>query len=552
MNQTCKACNTAFDITELDQRFLDKFEVPPPTHCPSCRHRRRLAFNNELNLYWRTCDKTGDKILSNISPEKSHVVYKPQVWWGDKWDALEYGRDFDFNRPFFEQFHELSRSVPHVSVQNNYLLDENAEYTNYAGSSKNCYLIFHADFNRDCYYGYGVKKCESCVDVAYVFDSELLYECIDCRNCYNVRFSQNCLNCSDSNFLRDCIGCKNCFGCKNLHQKEYYIFNVQHSRQDYERIVRDFGLTSRNNIIKLEQRFIEFCRSLPHRYLRTIQTENSFGDQLFNCRDVTESFDVADMRDGRYCYQIYNGAHDCMDMYQFGLGAELVYEGSIIGYNCHFIRFCHMCNEQVADLTYCQDCYHAHDLFGCFGLRHKSFCILNQQYSEHEYHELRERLISHMKKTGEWGEFFPMSISPFAYNETTAFDYFPVTRAEALKSGLKWKDDLDSDTVASELASVPDDITNVTPEILKQSFRCEVSGKSYRIIQPELAFYQKQGIPPPRRCFRERHDARRLRKNPRQLRHAQCDKCKKNIVTSYQEQPRVSIFCESCYQGAFI
>ena len=31
-----------------------------------------------------------------------------------------------------------------------------------------------------------------------------------------------------------------------------------------------------------------------------------------------------------------------------------------------------------------------------------------------------------MKKTGEWGEFFPSSISPFGYNETVAMEYYPI------------------------------------------------------------------------------------------------------------------------------
>ena len=32
-----------------------------------------------------------------------------------------------------------------------------------------------------------------------------------------------------------------------------------------------------------------------------------------------------------------------------------------------------------------------------------------------------------MMITGEWGEFFPSSLSPFGYNETVAQEYFPLT-----------------------------------------------------------------------------------------------------------------------------
>jgi len=37
-----------------------------------------------------------------------------------------------------------------------------------------------------------------------------------------------------------------------------------------------------------------------------------------------------------------------------------------------------------------------------------------------------------MMKTGEWGEFFPASLSPFGYNETVAQEYFPLSREEVL------------------------------------------------------------------------------------------------------------------------
>ena len=41
-----------------------------------------------------------------------------------------------------------------------------------------------------------------------------------------------------------------------------------------------------------------------------------------------------------------------------------------------------------------------------------------------------------MISTGEWGEFFPSSLSPFGYNETVAQEYFPLTREEVLESSF--------------------------------------------------------------------------------------------------------------------
>ncbi len=54
-----------------------------------------------------------------------------------------------------------------------------------------------------------------------------------------------------------------------------------------------------------------------------------------------------------------------------------------------------------------------------------------------------EKIIKHMNempyrdKTGKeyrYGEFFPPEFSPFAYNETMAFDFFPLKRASNRKN----------------------------------------------------------------------------------------------------------------------
>jgi len=56
------------------------------------------------HLYHRDCDATGKKIISNFSPDKDYIIYEQPYWWSDKWDFRDYGKDFDFNKPFFEQW----------------------------------------------------------------------------------------------------------------------------------------------------------------------------------------------------------------------------------------------------------------------------------------------------------------------------------------------------------------------------------------------------------------------------------------------------------------
>ena len=45
-----------------------------------------------------------------------------------------------------------------------------------------------------------------------------------------------------------------------------------------------------------------------------------------------------------------------------------------------------------------------------------------------------------MKKTGEYGEFFPPAIAPVCYNETQGNYYIPLTKEEVLDRGWLWED----------------------------------------------------------------------------------------------------------------
>ena len=96
------------------------------------------------------------------------------------------------------------------------------------------------------------------------------------------------------------------------------------------------------------------------------------------------------------------------------------------------------------DVFYSEACFNCSDIFGCYGLRKKSYCIFNKQYSKEEYNSLKEKLIEKMEKDEEWGNFLPYSLSPFAYNEAIVNEYMPLSKEEALKEGFRWQDNIPS------------------------------------------------------------------------------------------------------------
>ena len=119
-------------------------------------------FRNERRLYHRKCDFGDKNIISIYSQDKPHRVYDQKGWWGEDWDPLEFGSDFDFSKGFFEQFEELLKKTPLLNLSN--AVSENCDYTHNATRNKDCYLLFCASFNEGCLYSYFMQDNHDCLD----------------------------------------------------------------------------------------------------------------------------------------------------------------------------------------------------------------------------------------------------------------------------------------------------------------------------------------------------------------------------------------------------
>lgn len=554
MQKSCSQCSATFEITQEDLAFIEKLSpefggkkelIPPPTLCPDCRLQRRMAQINQLNLYQRKCDLTGASIISNHHPSSPYTVYRQDLWHSDKWDPLQYGRDFDFSRPFFEQFQELSLAVPRPNLFTGYEFDENSEYTNHAGKNKNCYMIFDSDENRDCYYSYSINHCVNCADCYRVRKSELCCECIDCVQCYGSAFLQDCENCSDSLFLKNCIGCKHCLMCSNLRNKEYYVENKRVSPEEFEKIRA--LLTSHARLQSARARFNKLKLEFPQKYIHGTQNENVVGDYLVQCKNAYQCFDSESLWDCRYVYQGFMPLKDCMDIHECG-EAELLYESSVSGYAVRNCAFTSYTLGTASDLLYSQHCPHTQHAFGCIGVTRKQYCIFNKQYAKEEYERLVPQIIAHMRTTGEYGEFFPVTMSAFGYNQTLAQDYYPMTEDDVKKRGWAWFDEEDvREQYLGPKQEIPDAIKDAHDDIVEKIFLCDVSGKPYKFIPQELALYRQLQLPLPRARFMDRHRARMGQRNPRTLYECECGKCRKKIQTTYGPDRPEKVYCEECY-----
>ncbi len=547
LNLKCRVSGKNFVITEWEQDLLRRMKLPLPTLCPDERLRRRLAHRNERRIYKDKCDLTGNPIISLYSSDKPYKVYSQDVWWSDDWDPKEYGRDYDFNRPFFEQFHELQLAVPRFSLMN--MKAENSEYCNITTSNKNCYLVFGGDFNEDCMYDGFCFHSQDLYDTYWVEESRLSYELIDCVKMYESKYCRNSQNCRDSAFLFDCRSCSNCAFCVGLRNKEYHIFNKKYSKEEYETKMKEYDFGSYSAVERMKAEFDKFRLGFPHKFANLVNVENSFGDNLVNAKNAYNCFDISgpaeDLKD---VYLAGWGIKDAASSDHVGHeGCELFYEmlGSISGVNCAYGSFVWHAN----DTRYCDTiAQNSHDLFGCSNMKKASYCILNKQYSKEDYFEMRARIIEHMKSTGEWGEFFPMNISPWAYNETVANDLFPMNREEVSEAGLNWVEEEEKEIENGE--KIPDSIDDVGDDILSKNLVCEKSGRPYKINEKELKFYRRMKIPIPRLAPETRNEVRLSVRNPHKVWTRKCDKCGVDIKTSYAPDRPETVYCEKCYNEA--
>jgi len=525
-------------------------DVPAPKQCPHCRFIRRLNDRNARNLHKRKCDLTGREFISPYT-QVTFPVYQPDEWFTDKWDEMEYGKDIDWSRPFFDQLLELFNTVPH---QGQFICPgtiENSEYVNSAGYLKDCYLIAETDYNEKCMYGNRVFHNQYVVDVSNITNSELCYECVDVRKCHSCLYCIDSENCSDSYFLRGCISCKNCIGCMNLRQKEYCIFNEQFTKEEYEKKKEELNVHAYSGIEVLRKKAKEFHMTLPHRYVQTEQIQDSSGDHLYDSKNAIECVDCSDLEDCKYCVRVFD-VKSSMDYTAWGDKSEKMYQCASCGDNCYNLRFCTTCTTNCSDLTYCGHCAGAKNCFGCVGLKKKQYCILNKQYTREEYEALVPKLIEHMKQHNEWGEFLPQNFCPFGYNESLAMEYFPLSKEEALAKGWIWKDipDVRLEVEKSvDAARLPETIAEVPDDILNWAVVCKVSGRPFKIIKQELNFYRQMNIPIPHLHPDERHNRRVAMRPSCVFYDRNCDKCQKAIRTTFSTERKEIVYCEECYLG---
>lgn len=540
----CKDCQKEFVIKEIEISLSNKIGLELSEVCSNCLLKQHLSFWLFGKFRKGVSDLSGESLITILPENSRYPIYSLKEWHSDKWDAMDYGIDYDKDKLFFEQLKFLQEKIPHPHQNgtNNF----NCDYCDDVWNCKNCYLARSMEDCEELLYSYRNLKVKNSIDIALSFTSEKCFSCLSCINSYKLFYSQNSKDCIDSYFLFDCRNCQNCFMCSNLRGKNYYLENIQYTKEEYNKKIESINLGSYSTIESLKIQYKEMLKNEAiHRLNFNIKTYNSTGDNLQNTNNCINCNTISDSEDAVNCIRGMN--------HKSTLNANGCWHAELIGncsccVNAYNLKYSLWSSSRFSEyLDLCIDCEYC---FGCVGLKKKKYCILNKQYTKEEYEVLKNNIINNMKNSGEYGKFLPYSMSPGPFNLSTSYLYFPnTTKEEILNLGGYWQDIDESNIEGKPTSELADSIKDVDESICSQALICPETGWRFNISENELEFYKQNNIPLPRKHFDAR--IKELIKYSTILGTSpyRCFYCKKETEAYYpKEWGYKNIACEDCYK----
>lgn len=275
---------------------------------------------------------------------------------------------------------------------------ENVEWANSTYHCKNVYWAFDAFSSNNSAYICRVDLLVKCFDCDYSSESELCYECTDAFKSYNCNYLENCANMRDSYYSVQCNNCHDVFGCVNLKNKSFCIFNRQLTEEEYKKQLPKYLAWKPEDVL----REVEL---LGRRYPWTQTNElgninSSYGNYIYYNKNCYLCFDSANNESGAYLYDAYKN-QNCFDIDSSG-SSQSSYEvsDSTNLFDCNYIIWSGHCQ----DSSYLIDCGNVKNSFGCTGLKNKQYCLLNRQLTQEDYEKIVPALQAEINQRNMgWG-----------------------------------------------------------------------------------------------------------------------------------------------------
>ncbi len=292
---------------------------------------------------------------------------------------------------FFTELQRLLQKYP--KVPSTIINSENSDYGNKIFHSKNMMFCFDDANCNDGIYVYDSYMSPSCHDCDYCVETELCYECVDAYKCYNSNYLENCGSTRDSSYSYNCINCHDVFGCVNLQNKSFCIFNRQLTEQEYRQKIELYKKWPSEKVLaeveNLKQRY-------PLTQTNEAHNQNSpYGNYVYFSKNCYMSFDAGHNEDSAYLYDsFYNKT--CYDTTYAAQNNQVSYEIVDSGtlFNCNYAVFSNNCH----DSSYIFNCQNVKDCIGCVALVNKQYCILNRQLTKEEYEKVKQSLFEELRQ----------------------------------------------------------------------------------------------------------------------------------------------------------
>ena len=250
--------------------------------------------------------------------------------------------------------------------------------------------------------------------------------------------------------------------------------------------------------------------------LNQINCNNSIWYWIMNCN---ESFDVLFSHNIQYWKNLAFASFNDISENLY----DICSVGSMSMNDCYGVMWCAWAEHIYCSVNvpFCNNTYYSYFLesctfcLWCVGLKNKSYCILNKQYTKEERYEKVDEIFSQMDADGTLGQFFPATMNPFYFNDTAAYLIDPTfTKEEVTAKGYLRRDEPIKVDIPAGVQTVKtselwqyewrrDDQRYIDPEIMKKVIIDE-QWNAYRVIPMEYEFLMKYGLPLPRKHWLDR------------------------------------------------
>lgn len=287
---------------------------------------------------------------------------------------------------FFTELQKIILSQPKLPVV--VVNCENCTLCNEVYNSKNLFSCFDAYQITDSFYLFDSFICANCGDCDYAIESELCYESVDPYKAFNCDYLEYCENIRDSAYCYRCSG-NNLFGCVNIKNKSFCIFNRQLTESEYNEKVKKLRALPPEKILAAVE---NIKKRFPLTQTIAADNENTtYGNYIHFDKDCYLCFDAAHDVNSAYLYDSFN-CRMSYDLTYVAVGTELTYSAVDCAtlFNCSFCVHANNCQ----DSSYLFNCSNVKNSLGCVGLKNKEYCILNRQFTKEEYEKLKSEILS--------------------------------------------------------------------------------------------------------------------------------------------------------------